>query len=199
MVVEVKLLRGERVILRPYEAGFTEEELRRVYRWSRDESVLRWSGGSVLAMSFEDFKNAFQRELRRQDKHSRTFGLLTDTGELIGRLGYYHIDYRRREAELGIAIGEKEYWGRGYGTDAVKTLLTHIFEETDLQRVYLFTYAENVRAQRSFEKCGFRKTGRTPKSSLDRSAHDEVRMEIYRDEWLARQARKDNVIKGDRP
>ncbi len=199
MVVEVKLLRGERVILRPYEAGFTEGELRRMYKWSRDESVLRWSGGSVLSMSFEEFKNAFQRELRRQDKHSRTFGLLTDTGEFIGRLGYYHIDYRRREAELGIAIGEKEYWGRGYGTDAVKTLLAHIFEETDLQRIYLFTYAENVRAQRSFEKCGFQKVGRTHKFSLDRGAHDEVRMEIYRDEWLARQARKDNVIKGDRP
>ncbi len=192
MVVDDKLIRGERVALRPYEAGFTEDELRRMYKWSRDETVLRWSGGSILLMSFEDFKQAFQRELRRQDKHSQSFGLLTDTGEFIGRLGYYNIDYRRREAELGIAIGEKEYWGRGYGTDAVKTLLAYIFEETDLERVYLYTYAENLRAQRSFEKCGFRKVGRNRRFSLERGSHDEIQMEIYRDEWFALQASRDD-------
>ncbi|RME47678.1 MAG: N-acetyltransferase [Chloroflexi bacterium] len=192
MVVDDKLIRGERVALRPYEAGFTEDELRRMYKWSRDETVLRWSGGSVLLMSFEDFKQAFQRELRRQDKHSQSFGLLTDTGEFIGRLGYYNIDYRRREAELGIAIGEKEYWGRGYGTDAVKTLLAYIFEETDLERIYLYTYAENLRAQRSFEKCGFRKIGRNRRFSLERGSHDEIQMEIYRDEWFALQASRDD-------
>lgn len=199
MIVDSKLVRGERVVLRPYEVGFTKEELYRMYQWSRDESVLRWSGGSVLLMPFEDFKKAFQRELRRQDKHSRSFGLLTDTGEFIGRLGYYNIDYRRREAELGIAIGEKDYWGRGYGTDAVKTLLTHIFEATDLECVYLYTYAENVRAQHSFEKCGFRKIGKNRKFSLDRGSHDEIRMEINRDEWAAQRASNgiDRVIKGD--
>jgi RimJ/RimL family protein N-acetyltransferase len=198
MVVESKLIYGERVALRPYEAGFTEEELHRMYRWSRDEAVLRWSGGSVLLMPFEDFKQAFQRQLRRHDKHSRSFGLLTATGEFIGRLGYYNIDYRRREAELGIAIGEKEYWGQGYGTDAVKTLLAHIFEDTDLERVYLYTYAENVRAQRSFEKCGFRKVGRNRKFSLERGSHDEVQMEIHRNRWVAQQVSRD-VIKGDHP
>ncbi|MFQ5343734.1 MAG: GNAT family N-acetyltransferase [Anaerolineae bacterium] len=188
MVVEQRLIRGKRVALRPYQAGFTEEELYRMYQWSRDEEVLRWSGGSVLLMSFDDFKKAFQRELRRQDKHSRTFGLLTETGELIGRLGYFNIDYRRKEAELGILIGEKAYWGQGYGTDAVQALLAHVFQETDLKRVYLNTYAENSRAQGSFEKCGFRRIGRNRRFSLDRGSHDEVQMEIHRDEWAARWA-----------
>lgn len=183
VVVESKLIRGKRVALRPYEAGFTEEELYRMYKWSRDEGVLRWSGGSVLSMSFEDFKDAFRRELRHQDKHRRVFCLLTDTGELIGRLGYFNIDYRRGEAELGIVIGERKYWGRGYGTDAVKTLLAHIFEETDLERVYLYTYAENERARRSFENCGFRKVGRNRKFSLERGSHDRIQMEIHRREW----------------
>lgn len=188
MVVEAKLIRGKRVALRPYEAGFTEEELYRMYQWSRDEDVLRWSGGSMLLMSFEDFEEAFRRELRRRDRHSRVFGLLTDTGELIGRLGYFNIDYRRKEAELGILIGEKAYWGRGYGTDAIQALLAHIFRETDLTRVYLNTYAENLRAQRSFEKCGFRPVGRNRKFSLDRGSHDEVQMEIHVNEWADRQA-----------
>ncbi|MFQ5593960.1 MAG: GNAT family N-acetyltransferase [Anaerolineae bacterium] len=183
MVVERKLIRGKRVALRPYGAGFTEEELYRMYQWSRDEDVLRWSGGSMLLMSFEDFKEAFQRELRRQDRHSRSFGLLTETGEFIGRLGYFNIDYRRKEAELGILIGEKAYWGQGYGTDAIQALIDHVFHETDLQRIYLNTYAENLRAQRSFEKCGFRRTGQNRKFSLERGDHDEIQMEIHRDEW----------------
>lgn len=137
----------------------------------------------MLLMSFEDFKEAFQRELRRQDRHSRSFGLLTETGEFIGRLGYFNIDYRRKEAELGILIGEKAYWGQGYGTDAIQALIDHVFHETDLQRIYLNTYAENLRAQRSFEKCGFRRTGQNRKFSLERGDHDEIQMEIHRDEW----------------
>lgn len=185
MIVDSKIIRGERVVLRPYEAGFAEAELRRMYEWSQDGSVLRWSGGSPLVMTFQDFKDAFRHELRRHDKHSRTFGLLTDTGEFIGRLGYFHIDYRRREAELGIAIGEKDYWGRGYGTNAVKALLAHIFQETRLERVYLYTYAENRRARRSFEKAGFREICENRRFSLDRGSYDEVQMDIYREDWLA--------------
>lgn len=186
MIVESKLVRGEHVILRPYDAGFTEEELHRMYRWSCDERVLRWSGGSPLMMPFEDFKAAFRRELRRRDNHSRSFGLFTANGEFIGRLGYYHIDYQRGEAELGIVIGEKEYWGQGYGTDAVRTLLAHIFEETHLEHIYLYTYAENQRARRAFEKCGFRSTDHNHMFSLDRGSHEEIKMEIDRDEWVAR-------------
>jgi RimJ/RimL family protein N-acetyltransferase len=201
MVVESKVIYGDRVILWPYEAGFTDEELYRMYRWSCDESILRWSGGSALLMSFEEFKDALYGELRRPDKHRRFFGLITDTGELIGRLGYYNIDYRRREAELGIVIGEKEYWGKGYGSEAIKTLLAHVFEETRLNRIYLSTYTENERAQRAFEKCGFRKIGRSRRFSLDRGSYDEVQMEIYRDEWLILQMDGiiDSMIRGDHP
>lgn len=199
MIIESKLIHGERVVLRPYEAGFTEEELYRMYRWSRDRSVLRWSGGSALSVPFEKFKDLFRHELRHPDKHRRVFCLLTDTGKLIGRLGYFNIDYRRGEAELGIVIGEKMYWGRGYGTDATKALLIHIFEETDLKRVYLYTYAENKRARRCFEKCGFRKVGRNHKFSLKHGSHDEIKMEIRRDEWSAQQGSVNigHVIKGD--
>lgn len=186
MIVQTDLIYGERVILRPYAAGFNEEEMRRMYYWSRDESVLRWSGGSPLAMSFHEFKTAFQREVARRDRHRRIFGILTMDGELIGRMGYFNIDWHRGAAELGIVIGEKDYWGRGYGTDAVRTLLRHIFTDTPLDRIYLHTYAENVRAQRCFEKCGFRYIGRTRKFSLDRGTHEEIQMEVRREQWLAR-------------
>ncbi len=183
--MQTEWLYGERVILRPYSAGFSEEEMWRLYEWSRDTSVLRWSGGSPLQMSFPEFKSAFQEEISRDDHHRVIFGILTQEGKLIGRMGYFNIDWRRGEAELGIVIGDKDYWGRGYGTDAVCTLLHHIFTSTPLRRIYLFTYAENQRAQRCFEKCGFRYIGRTRKFSLGRGLHEEIQMEIRREQWLA--------------
>lgn len=188
MVIDSRLIQGKRVVLRPYEAGFTEAELRRMYEWSRDETLLRWSGGSPLVMSLKDFKEALRHELRQHDRHSRSFSLLTNTGEFIGRLGYYNIDYRRREAELGIAIGERKYWGHGYGTDAVKALLAHIFQETNLERVYLYAYADNGRAQRAFEKCGFRTVDQSRKFSLEHGSYEEIKMEIYRDDWVNQHA-----------
>lgn len=183
--MQTEWLYGDRVILRPYSAGFSEEEMRRLYEWSRDTSVLRWSGGSPLKMSFLEFKSAFQEEISRHDRHRVIFGILTHDGQLIGRTGYFNIDWYRKEAELGIVIGDKAYWGRGYGTDAVNTLLRHIFTSTPLDRIYLFTYAENERAQRCFRKCGFRYLGRTRKFSLNRGTHEEIQMEIRRGQWLA--------------
>jgi RimJ/RimL family protein N-acetyltransferase len=73
---------------------------------------------------------------------------------------YYNIDTIRREAEIGITIGEREYWGKGYGADAVQTLVRHIFRVTGFRRIYLKTLDWNTRAQRSFEKAGFRICGR---------------------------------------
>ncbi len=191
MIVQADLIYGKRVVLKPFTAGFNEGEIRRMYSWSCDESVLRWSGGSPLVMSFREFRTAFQREISRQNRHRRVFGILTRDGELIGRMGYFNIDWHRGEAELGIVIGEKEYWGKGYGTDAVRTLLHHIFTDTPLERIYLFTYVENLRAQRCFEKCGFRHIGRTHKFSLDRGSHEEVQMEIRREQWLTQQQDRD--------
>jgi RimJ/RimL family protein N-acetyltransferase len=199
VVVSTEIIHGEHVVLRPYRAGFSEAELQRMHGWSRDKELLRWSGGSVLLLSFPEFRKAFKRELNRRDKHSQSFALLTDTGEFIGRLGYYHIDYHRREAELGIAIGERDYWGRGYGTDAVRTIVAHIFRTTQLDRIYLHTYADNERAQRAFQNAGFHKAGQRHKFTLERGSHEEVEMEIYRDEWEAMQATRQSGSREDDP
>jgi RimJ/RimL family protein N-acetyltransferase len=74
---------------------------------------------------------------------------------------YYNIDTVRREAEIGITIGDRSYWGKGLGADAVRTLVRHIFRVTGFRRVYLKTLDWNVRAQRAFEAAGFRQCGRS--------------------------------------
>jgi RimJ/RimL family protein N-acetyltransferase len=70
------------------------------------------------------------------------------------------MDAIRREAELGITIGERGYWSQGYGRDAVATVVRHIFRTTGFRRVYLKSLEWNERAQRAFEHAGFRTCGR---------------------------------------
>ena len=174
---------GQKTYLRPYAAGFSDAEVERIYRWNQDPEVLRWSGGSPLRTTLDEFKKNFQAERNPSDAHRRPFLIFTLDGELIGRTGLFDIDHRRREAELGIVLGEKRYWGQGYGSDALNALLRYVFERTDLDRVYLFTYADNHRAQRAFEKAGFRFVGKHRKFSWELGMHDEFEMEVRRHDW----------------
>ena len=77
----------------------------------------------------------------------------------IGVIGLEHINWRDRETEVGITIGESEYWGKGYGTDAMRTILMVGFHWYNLHRIYLRVVADNARAVRSYEKCGFQHEG----------------------------------------
>jgi len=79
---------------------------------------------------------------------------------------------------LGITIGEPEYWGRDYGTEAVRLLVEFLLNKMGLSRVHLKTLAWNGRARRCFEKAGFAECGRSCSG-----ANDFILME-FRREWL---------------
>ena len=93
---------------------------------------------------------------------------------------YYDLDTVNREAELGIVIGDRDYWSDGYGYDAVTTLLHHMFTIRNLKRVYLHTLEWNDRAQKSFSKSGFNAV-----RPVRRMAHDFILMDVLRDDWFA--------------
>ncbi|GAI42350.1 unnamed protein product, partial [marine sediment metagenome] len=76
---------------------------------------------------------------------------------------------------LGIMIGNRDYWDKGYGADTVTTLLSYIFHQTDLKRIYLKTTDSNNRAQKCFKKCGF-----TPYGHMERDGFSFTLMEINR-------------------
>ena len=80
-------------------------------------------------------------------------------GRPIGNVGLQGIDRHHGRAELGISIGEKECWGHGCGTDAVRQVLRYAFQELGLRRVDLITDEDNQRGIRCYEKCGFVREG----------------------------------------
>jgi RimJ/RimL family protein N-acetyltransferase len=179
---------GALVGLRPFEDPLTDEEIARVHRWSSDEHILRWSGGTPTDLTLEEFRERLLSERGNVPSSRRAFFIVTRDGELIGRIGCFAIDWDKKEGELGIVIGESASWGQGYGRDAVTTLLQYIFETTALERINLFTFPENLRAQRCFAACGFRAVGNVRRFSPDIGEFDGIEMEITRREFQARQS-----------
>lgn len=179
------LLYGEKVVLRRFEERMSEAEMTRLYEWSRDLELLRWSGGTATDLTISEFREHLRGERLYGPSNRRMFLVFTaDTRELIGRLGVFAIDWNTRQAELGVVIGEQSYWGRGYGRDAMRTLLRHLFSSSSLNSIYLYTFAENIRAQRAFTAVGFRVTERARRFTPDVGEFDSVRMEITRAEFV---------------
>jgi RimJ/RimL family protein N-acetyltransferase len=182
------ILWGDHVGLRPFEDPITDGEAERVYRWSRDDQVLRWSGGVPTELTLEDFRDHLRGERWHAPNNRRAFFIVTRDDRLIGRIGVFAMDREHRDGELGIVIGEPDFWGKHYGRDAIQTMLRHIFATSTLDRIYLFTFADNLRAQRCFAACGFRSRGAARRFSPDVGEYDGIEMEITRREFLERRA-----------
>ena len=168
------VVEGEKVLLREKRVEDAADD----YAWRTDEELARLDATWPLHMSYADFLRYSSEELNFPSPRSRRFAIDTLDGKHIGNCMCYDIDLRGGEAELGIMIGDRDYWGKGYGTDSVDLLLRHIFTGTTIARVYLHTLDWNHRARRSFAKAGFREV-----KTVRRSGKDFMLMEVYRSEW----------------
>ena len=154
------------------------EDIPDEYAWRVDEELSRRDATRPLTMSYDDFLKYSKEEMQFPNFRSKRLAVETNEGVHIGNVMYYDLNMRNAETELGIMIGNKEYWGKGYGTDIVKTLLKHLFEDLKLERVYLHTLAWNYRAQSSFSKSGFREI-----RAVRRGGQDFLLMEVNRNSW----------------
>lgn len=177
---EQAILKGEKVILRPYSqgGGLAEAELRRQHRWDQDPEIRRLSGAPKGRATFVEFKHFWEEERRRPRSTRILYAIYTLDEEMIGRISCSGIDRDRGRGELGIVIGERDYWGQGYGRDAVRTFLGYLFGPIGLRKVSLFTFQDNVRAQRCFEACGFEVLGRRLRITLDMEKQEGIDMGI---------------------
>jgi len=150
------------------------EDILNDYNWRRDEELCRLDAAPPLSISLEDYQKLVV-EQPIYSTGSCQFAIVTLDGKHIGNCSFFNIDSVNRQAEIGIMIGEKDYWDQGYGTEAILITLNYIFRYTDLDRIHLKTLDWNVRAQKCFRKCGFNTCG-----SLTRGEHDFILMEIHR-------------------
>ncbi len=170
-------LQGARIILRDKRIEDAEQD----YIWRSDPELASLDAAFPLTMSYDRFLKLAQDQMRYPTPGSHHFAAETLDGKFIGNCMYYDLDSIKMQAELGIVIGDRDYWSNSYGYDAVTTLLDHCFNEKKLERVYLHTLEWNKRAQRCFEKCGF-----TPVRPVRRMSHDFILMEVFREDWFAK-------------
>jgi len=127
------------------------------YLWRTDPELATLDASYPLEMSFKSFIKAYKSEIKKNEKNTARFSIFTNEDKHIGNSMFYNINHFSKSMEFGIMIGDKNYWGKGYGSDTVKTMIDHIFSKTDFVKIYLHTLKWNVRAQFSFQKSGFTK------------------------------------------
>ena len=109
---------------------------------------------------------------------------LLSSSQPVGVVGLNHINWRDRNAEVGIIVGDPEFWGHGYGSDALHTILDVGFRWYNLHRIQLHVVHSNTRAIRSYEKCGFHHEGRLREVTfIDGRYQDLLLMSILWDEF----------------
>lgn len=163
------------------------------------ELAARWSRDSEFYQLF-DSDPTLPRNAKRAQEHFReraekdrpgSFPFLVQSlhdERIIGEGGLFDAFEPHRNAWLAIGIGERELWGKGYGTDAVHILLRFGFEELNLHRINLGTFGYNTRALRAYEKIGFAHEGaRRGALRRDNKRWDDYFMGILKSEWEAKQ------------
>lgn len=132
----------------------------------------------------EQEKEIFEKLARAE----YTFAIVDlKTDELIGNIGFPKIDYINRTAELGIFIGNKEYWGKGYGVEAIELLLDFGFNILNLHNISLKVFSYNKPAIRCYKKVGFKEAGRLREAKqIAGQKYDDVFMDILATEYKSK-------------
>ena len=176
------MIYGNHVRLRAIE----REDIPAFLRWFNDPEVRE--GLSMFApVGRADEERWFETLANRTTDHVFAVEALIETEARwvhIGNVGLHKIDWRNRHCAFGIALGEKAYWNRGFGTEATRTIVRFAFRELNLHRVELEVLDFNKRAIRAYEKAGFRHEGtRRDGYFQDGRYHDAHIMAILADEF----------------
>ncbi|MHB1346374.1 MAG: GNAT family N-acetyltransferase [Candidatus Humimicrobiaceae bacterium] len=148
-IKKIKQSEGQ-ILIRP----LTKDDLEQTIIWLKDPQINKF-----LAATFEDLD--LKKEL---DWLSEMNGSLIDfifavedkkSKRYIGNCGLHKVSWENKTCEFGILIGEKEYWGKAFGTDTINCILKIAFNKLNMRNIKLFVYEYNERAINAYKKCGF--------------------------------------------
>ncbi len=176
------MIYGERIRLRAIE----RTDIPRFVKWFNDPEVI--TGLNIYRPISETDEEKWIDNMLISPPDERPFALEVrlENGEWlhIGNCGFMTIEWRVRSAELAIAIGDKEYWNKGYGSEAMCLLVEYAFNTLNLNRTHLRVFEYNQRAIRTYEKIGFVHEGRQRQGQYYQGRYyDVLMMSILRQEW----------------
>jgi RimJ/RimL family protein N-acetyltransferase len=174
------MLKGKRVLLR----SVRRDDLERLCEFNNDIEVeLAGGGDPPFPQSLERLHADYDKDISRGGRDPLWFAIETD-GLFIGQCALFNFNDMNQTCEVGIAIGDKAYWGKGYGRETIMLLLDYSFRLRNIRKVFLTTNSTNERALRAYRACGFVEEGRLRQHVWNNGAYvDFVYMGILRDEW----------------
>ncbi len=177
------MIRGEKVYL----AALNPENAETALGWFGDEEVREWllTGHIPLTLSSE---HAFYARMEASDTDYVFEIHLLEDDRYIGNCGINGVKLPERTGEVGILIGAKDCWNRGYGRDALLTLMRFGFETLGMHRLQIKAIAENERAIHLYASLGFTQVGREREAQfLHGRFIDEIEWDLLENEWRALQ------------
>jgi RimJ/RimL family protein N-acetyltransferase len=182
--IDRPLFEGSLVRLKAVEPGLAAEN---IARWMQDSEFVRLlDADPARLLSVDKHKELLEKDLvDEEESHEMLFQIQTLKDDLpIGLIGLDGIRWTHGDAWMGIGLGERDYWGKGHGSDAIRVMLDYAFNELNLHRVSLSVFAYNQRAINSYHKVGFIEEGRARQFlNRDGQRYDLLFMGILRAEW----------------
>lgn len=172
---EIVFLEGKKIILRP----LSKEDINEKYlSWLNDEEVTRYTDTGTFPTTLEELKGFYKQVSK--SKNSVMFAIIVkSSGKHIGNIKLGGINWVHRFADLGIMIGEKKYWNKGYGKEACGLLLEYAFRRLHLNKVILGVFGNHNSAIMAYQSVGFKIEGRFKKMlNLNGKYVDKVMMGI---------------------
>ena len=182
-----KKLVGERIYLSPRNV----EDVEIFTEWMNDFGITDYTGRSYQTITLQEEKTYLEKE----QSNKNTFAIIDlQTDEMIGTVGLHEVDNINRTATLGIFIGNKNYWSKGYGTEAIQLILDFGFNYLNLNNIELALMEFNQRALKRYEKCGFKEIGRRRKSKfINGRYYDSILMDILAEEFMGSYIKNKNI------
>jgi RimJ/RimL family protein N-acetyltransferase len=160
-------------------------------RWYADPEIARLARYQQTPMRPEEIERFFNARALGPDALAMAVHE-TSTGRLIGTCAFSQLDGDNGSALYHITIGERDAWGRGYGSEATRLMIDHAFGTLGLHRIALFVFEFNERAIRAYARCGFVVEGRSRESVWrDGRWWDELAMSILDSDWRNARAQRE--------
>jgi len=176
--IKPRVLMGRRVYLRPLQ----KEDLVHLRKWY-DDAEIRGLIGEVAPMSHADCEK-FLEKVYADTSREWFVVVVKENSRVIGEAGLLRMDRAWRATDVSVIIGEKEEWGKGYGTETILLLLDYAFRHLNFHRVAIGVVGFNEKALRFWEKVGFKKEGvQRDGYYYDGKYYDFVMMSILEDEF----------------
>ncbi|MEI7469945.1 MAG: GNAT family protein [Chloroflexota bacterium] len=174
------MINGKKIRLRHAERA----DLPHFVRWLNTPDTRQYLD-AIYPFSQIEEEQWFDNLLKSREAYLNFFVIETlETNEIVGTLGLHEVNQRNRWTELGIMIGDSANQNKGYGSDALRTLLRFAFEELNLNRVQLRVHDDNLRGIHVYKRCGFVHEGTLRQNLWKHGCYHDVHiMAVLRSEW----------------